>query len=635
MKQAKLLLAFLITFFGIGVINPSVVDAATNYYVAAASGSWTDETTNKAVTVGNPSDSNNGTSWASPFLTVSKALSAARSDGLSTARLITVAPGTYAEDDGNNRFLPWGAFTQTQTIKGLTGVASDVIITATNNSGGAALDLTTSKTTQNITIQSVTIEAPISGTHGASASGPYAISIPTVSTINNLNFVGCVLQCNRWSTQKENVHISGSGTSSNIRFIRCTFTENTSLNPSALPSPIFYLLPSGLNDLITGFTVDGCTAYTINGGTYQTLKFLDGAFALQAQGLNNFTVVRNTFCSQTSFGFIVGRDGSGSGLQPNTGGYIGGNRFVSLNSHACLIGGGTTLTTFEGNDVESLGDQGLVCKDPTSITVKNNRFRGLSSTVLTVLYNKGGRSCTYTDNLVVAQSGATQTVGWKESRDQVDLVLSYNTSFTYNTLITFGSSQAIMWDVAAYTDGGGVSNNNTYGTFDSSVIGQIRSVTNVNGQTGSTIVDKIRSAWASAGLTGETLNDSASRLYTLAYQLPQASATSNARIYGIIWDFRGYAWNGAAFEPFDGTKPWKYSRWAYEQGTIDVAGFWRGSGKWLIPVPKLLPYGSYLVEIFQPGTGPAASTDTRLVARELAWNGSNVLGLTDATRKGN
>lgn len=586
------------------------------FFVAAAAGTFTDAN-GKLITVGAPSDSNNGTSWATPYATLSKALQSARSDGLATARTIWVAPGAFPENtDSAGRWIPWGDFSATQTIRALSPDRTATRVTAYNNANGGAIDLTTSKISRNILIVGLTVEAPISGTDGATASGPFAISMPTISTINTLRFYRCRLVGNRWSTQKEVVHASGTTPSANIQFFSCTFEENITLNPNGPPLHAFSLLPSGLNDLFTNFVLDDCS-FDLMGG-----------FGLQAQGLNGFTITRCNFQSQTSYALEIGQDGPGTGYQPNQNGYIAGNFFRSRGSHAVLIGGGTTSTIVSHNDVDAAddADQGVVVKDASYITVKNNRIVASGMNVITALYNKGANHCTYTDNVIVARSG----FAWRESQDQVVSQQASATTFTGNRIVAFGSSIALSWETP--TGGGAVANDNIIELHDSATLGTIRTAS-IDTQIGDTHADKIRAAWLAGGGTGETANDSRTLVSTdpSLYTFPVASP-STSKVYAQIWNMQGKVWNGTAFESYDGTKPFRYARPGYELGTVNTLPAWEGGGVWAVPIPQTLPEGDYVVTVYQQGSGGFSPFDTRLADRNLPWTGRTVVQL-DAISK--
>lgn len=475
------------------------------------------------------SDSNNGNSPSTPYLTVNKGVTSLADAGGDT---LEINPGTYTgETTAALTYFRMKHFHSTTTIQRATGTSGSVIIKGlANGSGGSATyniwigdfnDYVTAPLY--LVFNNITFQMP------DATKGTAVYLQGGQVTFNNCSFIVVPSNsspiCLHFQAPKLSTFEGGAA---NVAFNNCTFGA-TAISASTDKCHGIQMItdPSGTggaaDDVVNGVTFTNCTVtvsgigmyigyitepdsyqnITISGCSVNSVKangtIITGSDALVVTGVQTITITNSTFTSpligasfrdtngitatnsvfvgETSYGCQIGGDSTMAGAIDGT---FTRCTFMSISSHTLLVGYSCDTVVID-NCVIRDGNFGIVLKHCVDCTVKNSVVVETPYTAAASgIYLKAGSGTIVRDNVILAGYGAAIQAGVGDSAATVA-----NARVTGNLIILSGSGEAysVASTGAGNLSGTQVWNNKFTGTTNYGSVGNTTDQTTIAGLT--------------------------------------------------------------------------------------------------------------------------------------------------------
>lgn len=448
---------------------PKIPTAAT-YYVSGAGAS--------SLPVG--SNSNPGTE-AAPFATLGYALSMVPAGGDVRIR----CDGTFAENTASGRWVWSGVFAAPVLFESYTGDASKFVVT--NVSGTSGVAVIRNANAKNIQFQSATLRSATDGNYVVGC-GPNTSPL----TAGGIALFDQIIEARTDATARAPVILNGDNGLDGLTLVRCGFKRTAGANTTANPLILSTVSLTQSIDNQPNANVSLYDCYTTDGQW--------SAFATNCAGINTLKIVRCNFTA-ANHALLIGVDNSTATVPKTTNAVVYGGTFTATgaNAHGLLVGSNVQSAVVEGAEVNSVL-QGLVAKGSLNVqAILNDVTVTAPGSVGNGLYAKASVGTVFSDSSVRVTGAAASVAGFREGDDNGKKAA--NTTLLRNVIEVSGSASAIQWGGASVSDGGAVSDYNTYILKDGATLGSVRGVTV------STLAE-LQAAWASNGLPGDNpLND--------------------------------------------------------------------------------------------------------------------------------
>lgn len=323
-------------------------------------------------------DTNDGTSLALAWKTISKAIATIATDVEATC---DVEPGTYLEDTGGGGILSIQRNrTELLTVRSSTGVAADVIITGASSATYNVYFAT--GTTAKLKFHDVTFQSRVN-------TQLYLVAHHANAVLDNVTFNSCrfVQLIGGNATAKTGLYINHTTDVdvTNLAVTNCTFETSGTLAETVVNNMV--LSRTHLDAQLATVTVTGN-------------KFSSPKTCCLIYGATVLDFSDNVATSGSGICVSIGQD-SATNAQA-TGGTVANNWIRGGTSHGLLIGYGCSGVTVSGNHVCG-GDVGLSVKDCTLVTVTGNYCEVGTLGVSGALTVKGGTHSVLSGNVVVSR----------------------------------------------------------------------------------------------------------------------------------------------------------------------------------------------------------------------------------------
>lgn len=383
-------------------------------------------------------DANDGKTLATAWATIDKAVSTA-----TAGSVVGVKPGSYAENTAASGTLTiTRVIASALTIQGISGVASDVVITGASS---ATVNTIIQSAATNLVFKNVTFGMRVN-------TQSYAIRL---AQCTNIQFVNCafVVKSSAGTVLPAlNIQPTGAGTTVSFGCWGCQF--------SAIGT-----------DKVFGATANNAAGNTII-GRFDNCFVIQGTLTGDSLYFNggNIIVTGGSYANggSATHCLIFGID-SNTGGNPTTVTISGARIDFSVGSigHGLLLGNGC-VNCDVGNCYISGEDLGVVLKEHTGSVVHDcTIYTGSSSAT----YFKASSGGTFRNNTIIvdqaAASGCRLGAGDTGNKNQ-------NVVFTDNIVRLTTTSKIFNWGDSTADLGGGVVNRNTYTLGGSGTIGTLR-----------------------------------------------------------------------------------------------------------------------------------------------------------------